>query len=134
MAEHIGTASHRARVGPRAGHHDRAPLTARPYREQDAAYDRWLESLAAEAMRELTADPDGPVPPDVLAALGPVAKKNDRRKGRGAVAPCPRCGRSDFRKVTGRDWHVANLPDCVRFVDPSRHAYKNAAEVMAAGG
>jgi hypothetical protein len=40
---------------------------------------------------------------------------------------CPRCGRSDFRTENGRAWHVANAPDCTRYVNPGKHEYRTVA-------
>lgn len=41
--------------------------------------------------------------------------------------PCPRCGRSDFRTANGRAWHVANAPDCRRYVNREKHSYQAVA-------
>lgn len=41
----------------------------------------------------------------------------------GGKAPCPRCGRSDWRTAAGRTWHLENNPDCAAYRKPARHAY-----------
>jgi hypothetical protein len=45
----------------------------------------------------------------------------------GELAACPRCGRSDFRTANGREWHVANAPDCRRYVNREKHEYREVA-------
>lgn len=41
----------------------------------------------------------------------------------GGTLLCARCGRSDFRTPKGRDWHLANNPDCAKYRKSERHAY-----------
>jgi hypothetical protein len=58
----------------------------------------------------------------VKAAVPAMAPAIVARDG-GKLAPCERCGRSDFRTAGGRDWHRANNPDCSKYRKPERHAY-----------
>jgi hypothetical protein len=44
----------------------------------------------------------------------------------GSKAPCPRCGRSDWRTPKGRAWHVENNPECGKYRRPDRHEYAQA--------
>jgi len=37
--------------------------------------------------------------------------------------PCPRCGREDWRSRRGREYHVRENQDCLRWRKPERHVY-----------
>jgi hypothetical protein len=39
------------------------------------------------------------------------------------TAPCPRCGREDWRSKKGREYHVTTNLECVRWRKPERHVY-----------
>jgi hypothetical protein len=56
-----------------------------------------------------------PSPAPVAPATAPVAPDT--------LGPCPRCARTDWQTAKGRDWHVANNPECTRWVDTRKHAY-----------
>jgi hypothetical protein len=61
-----------------------------------------------------------------MAAAAPVMAPATVAVDGGKLAPCERCGRTDFATAAGRAWHVANNPDCVKYRKPDRHQYIGA--------
>lgn len=61
--------------------------------------------------------PDDPDAPD---AWMPEPEPIRRAQG---LDPCPRCGRNDWRSKRGREYHVNENPDCLRWRKPERHVY-----------
>ena len=114
MAAHLSTDKHNAATAPTV-RRKREPQY-RPPREP--IIEDWQDEYAAAELGIVSAvvweaDPEPLAPwPSVAAAK---------------VAPCPRCGRSDFRTDGGRAWHVDNAPDCKRYVNPQKHEYRMVA-------
>jgi hypothetical protein len=109
-AEHGSSAKHRAATtsvrstGPRGSSAYSGP-TIRV--ASDAAYDAMLEE------RETLAQPptiDELEPVELGDGPTPAPAERDHRPD-----PCERCGRT-FRTDKGRAWHVANNPQCVKWM------------------
>jgi len=82
----------------------------------------WLGVLIASGAA-VPADPgDGPA---VIIETEVSAQRRtaEPRKARTDLAPCPRCGRADWRTADGRAYHVDKLTACATFARPERHVY-----------